>query len=52
MGRKLNGLSHRYAAALRKHLKCGPRAGLQPAQKLGRQAMFTGLETLDLARIH
>jgi signal transduction histidine kinase len=52
MGRKLNGLSHRYAAALRKHLKQGPRASLQPAQGLGRRAMALGLETLDLARFH
>ena len=52
MGRKLNGLSHRYAAALRKHLKCGPRASLQPARGLGRRAMASGLETLDLARFH
>jgi signal transduction histidine kinase len=52
MARKLTGLSRRYAAALGKHLQQDARAGLQPAQKLGRQAMFTGLETLDLARIH
>ena len=52
MARKLTGLSRRYAAALGKHLKQGPRVGLQPARRLGRQAMFTGLETLDLARIH
>ena len=38
---------------MRKHLKQGPRASLQPAaQGLGRQAMAIGLETLDLARIH
>jgi two-component system chemotaxis response regulator CheB len=39
-------------AALRKHLKQGPQAGLQPALGLGRQAAALGLETLDLARIH
>jgi hypothetical protein len=50
MARKLTGLARRYAAELGKHLKHGPRVGLQPAQKLGRQAIFTGLETLDLAR--
>ena len=38
--------------ALRKHLKQGPRASLQPALGLGRQAVALGLETLDLARIH
>ena len=52
MARKLNGLSRRYVAALRKHLKQGPRASLQPAQGLGRRAMALGLETLDLARFH
>jgi len=52
MARKLNGLSQRYVAALRKHLKQGPQASLQPAQGLGRRAMALGLETLDLARFH
>ena len=52
MGRKLNGLSQRYVAALRKHLKQGPQADLQLAQGLGRRAMTLGLETLDLARFH
>jgi signal transduction histidine kinase len=52
MGRKLNGLAQRYVAALRKHLKQGPQASLQPAQGLGRRAMALGLETLDLARFH
>ncbi len=52
MKRKLITLSHRYVTALRKHLKQGPRASLQPARKLGRQAVVAGLETLDVARIH
>ena len=52
MGRKLNGLSQRYVAALRKHLKQDPQADLQLAQGLGRRAMTLGLETLDLARFH
>jgi signal transduction histidine kinase len=52
MKRKLTGLSRRYQAALRKHLKQGSQASSEPAQRLGRQAMATGLETLDLARIH
>jgi signal transduction histidine kinase len=54
MARKLNGLAQRYVAALRKHLKEGPRA-IPPrgtAQGLGRRAMALGLETLDLARFH
>ena len=52
MGHKLNGLSRRYQAALRTHLKQGPQASLQPAQGLGRRAMALGLEMLDLARFH
>jgi signal transduction histidine kinase len=52
MARNLAGLSRRYQAALRKHLKHGPRVSSQPAQKLGRQAIVLDLETLDLARIH
>jgi signal transduction histidine kinase len=52
MKQKLNGLSQRYVTALQKHLKRGPQAGLQPALKLGREAVAHGLETLDLARLH
>jgi signal transduction histidine kinase len=52
MKRELTRLSRRYMVALQKHLKRGPRASLQPARALGRQAMASGLETLDLARIH
>ncbi len=52
MKRKLIRLSRQYATALRKHLKQGPRASLQPARGLGRRAMALGLETLDVARIH
>ncbi|MGD0263263.1 MAG: histidine kinase [Verrucomicrobiota bacterium] len=52
MKRKLSRLSGRYASALRKHLKQGPQASLQPARGLGRQAVASGLETLDVARIH
>src|SRR5206468_10017707 len=52
MKRKLIALSRRYVTALRKHLKQGPRASLQPARGLGRQAVAIGLETLDVARIH
>jgi signal transduction histidine kinase len=52
MKTRLAGLSREYAAALRKYLKRGPRASLQPARGLGRKAMALGLETLDLARIH
>jgi signal transduction histidine kinase len=52
MKQKLTGLSQPYVTALRKHLKAGPRAGLQPALALGRRAVVLGLETLELARIH
>jgi signal transduction histidine kinase len=52
MKRKLSRLSQRYVTALRTHLRPGPRAGLQPALELGRQAVALGVETLALARIH
>lgn len=52
MKRKLSALSGRYLAALRKHLKRSPRAGLEQARGLGRQALAIGLETLDVVRIH
>jgi signal transduction histidine kinase len=52
MKRKLKALSQQYQAALRKHLKQGPRASLHPAVALGRQAAALDLETLDMARIH
>src|SRR5271154_4163420 len=52
MKKKLTGLSQQYLAALKKHLKQGPQASLQPALGLGRRAVTLGLETLELARIH
>jgi signal transduction histidine kinase len=52
MKRGLIRLSQGYAAALRKYLKQGPRASLQPARGVGRKATALGLETLDLATIH
>jgi signal transduction histidine kinase len=52
MKHKLIGLSQRYVTALRKHLKQGVHARMQPALRLGRQAVVLGLEPLDLARIH
>jgi signal transduction histidine kinase len=52
METKLANLSRRYQAALLRHLKQGPRASLQPADGLGREALDMGLETLDVARIH
>jgi signal transduction histidine kinase len=52
MKRKLSALLERYVAALKHHLKQGPRASLKPARALGHQAVAAGLETLDVARIH
>jgi len=52
MTRKLTALSRRYQAALRKYLGQSSPASTAPARQLGRQAMATGLETLDLARVH
>ena len=52
MKRNLGALAGRYAAALRTHLKRAPRASVEPARALGRQAVALGLETLDVARIH
>ena len=54
MKQKLTALSQRYVAALRKHLRQGPRA-IPPcvtALALGRQAADLNLETLDVAKIH
>jgi len=52
MKQERSRLSQRYVAALRQHLKSGPGANLQPALRLGRQAVGLRLETLELARIH
>jgi hypothetical protein len=45
MKKKLIQLSERYVTALRKHLRQGPQADLQPALELGREAVTLGLET-------
>ena len=52
MKQKTIRLSRRYGTALQAYLKAGPRASLLPALGLGRQAVATGLETLELARMH
>jgi signal transduction histidine kinase len=52
MKRQLLALSRRYQAALQRHLQQGPKSRVQPAVRLGQQAVKLGLETLDLARIH
>lgn len=46
------GLSRRYAAALRQHLKSGTAANPPLAWRLGRDAVALGLTTLELARMH
>jgi len=52
METKLASLSRRYQAALQKHLDRQQRASPQAADRLGREALDMGLETLDLAKIH
>jgi signal transduction histidine kinase len=52
MKQKLSLLAGRYLAALANHLKESSGASLQPALKLGRQAVALRVETLELARIH
>ncbi len=52
MKSKSNAFSQKYVMALKKHLNQSPGVSLQPALKLGRQAIAMGLETLDVARIH
>jgi signal transduction histidine kinase len=44
--------SLRYQAALRRFLKHGRPADLEPARGLGSQALAAGLQTLDLAKLH
>jgi signal transduction histidine kinase len=52
MKRKRNKFSQCYWSALRKHLKHGADAQLQPALKMGREAVALGVQTLELAQIH
>lgn len=49
---KLSALAKRYQSELGRHLKQGYGASLEPAFKMGHQAMIRGFETLDLALIH
>ena len=44
--------SRRYSSALREQLALDGRAGLQPAEILGREALAAGLDRLDVVRIH
>ena len=50
--RNSDGLSRRYSTALQQHVALGPRASLRPAAQLGREALATGLGTVELAKIH
>ncbi len=52
MKRKSSAWARKYQTALRRYLEQGRAASLQPAARLGRQAVTLGLETLELARIH
>ena len=52
MNAKLNRLSKHYLAALRKHLRQGPRASLHSAKGLGRDAQAGGWQTLDVVMMH
>lgn len=52
MKRGIHGLSRRYQAELRNYLQKGPRGPLPRADRLGREAVSGGVETLELARIH
>jgi len=52
MKRKFLKLSRSYRSALRTHLKQGRHASLDPARKLGGEVLATGLQTLDLAKLH
>ena len=49
---KAEALAKRYATALRRYLTTGKEASLEPATRLGRAAVASGLETLELALIH
>jgi signal transduction histidine kinase len=44
--------SRHYQALLLAYLKQGPKASLQPAQGMGRQALTAGMQTLDIAKLH
>lgn len=52
MNAKQMGWARRYQASLHRFVKLGPAASLQPALRLGRQALALGLETPDMAKVH
>jgi len=45
-------LSGRYLAALKGHFEQGPEVNFDASHELGREAVASGLETLDVAKIH
>jgi len=49
MKRKLRTFLRQYQVGLQTHLHQEPGSGVQPAHRLGQQAVTPGLETRDLA---
>lgn len=49
---EIAGWAQRYQTTLRRHLQQGTRVSLQPAAKLGNQAVALGMEPLTVARLH
>jgi signal transduction histidine kinase len=52
IARKFTDFSGEYQAALRTHLKQNRPTSLRAAKRLGLEAISTGVQTLDVARIH
>ena len=52
MKRESKEYSRRYEEALLRYLEQGPKASLEPAARLGREAVALGLDTLALALVH
>lgn len=52
MERESGALARRYRTGLRRYLRNASAVNLQPASRLGRQAMALGLETLELTLVH
>ncbi len=52
MQTKTYAWSQRYRTAFLRYLRLGTAANLQPARKLGCQAVAIGMETLDIALVH
>jgi signal transduction histidine kinase len=52
MKRKASNPASRYQAALRLHLQRDPKASVELAKQIGREALAAGLQTLDLSILH